>query len=284
MQKDVYIKKNDPAVISAYMRDIESCMRAVLPGFIDKLRYISITEQYLLNNSGLLACCENGSLKKSILDIAAMGLELGTALNHASIIAVKPKEGPPRAKLLIEYQGFIELCYRSNKVLSLAARAVYKADRFDYEYGTNKRLKHIPALANRGGLIAAYAIAQLKGDKYDFEIIDHEAAMAARADSNTPNTSSSPWVKREASMWGKTAMRRLLKRLPLSAEVKDQKKTLDDPKTGKINDQEYHHAKSNSPDLHANALKILQIEKPSSDTEARQILNLMRYLYKANAA
>jgi recombination protein RecT len=259
---------------------------AILPQGIDKQRFATLTALYLDGNPDLLRCDEK-SLRNSILQAAAMGLEIGSPLNHASLLPFKKRGvGLPTVQLIIEYRGYISLCYRSGKMLALSARAVFEKDSFDFRYGSECHLHHKPARGNKGSLSAAYAIAYLYGNQIDFEVIDSETAAQARMDSPGSNHPDSLWNKRPAAMWIKTAIRRLSNRLPQSGEDH-----FDMRNTGFKKDmiasadyQDYLKAIDNAPDLHQEAKSILNIDSPQTLNECRSITQLMRHLYKEKSA
>ena len=273
--------------ISSFMRKVETPIKGVLPATFDKGRYMALVEQYLTDNAALMAC-NHDTLRKAVLDAAAMGLEIGSPLNHATLMRFNSRHGKPTAQLVIEYRGYITLCYRSGKVLALAARAVYEKDDFHFGYGSEKYLRHRPAEVGKGHLVAAYAIAYMPGNQFDFEVIDDETAAQARRDSPGADDPGSLWNKRPANMWIKTACRRLSSRLPQCGEDipalllpgKD-KPTEDNQKLQASNDyKDYQNAMNTKPNLHTQALSILNLTTPETANECRLIVNLMRHLFK----
>jgi recombination protein RecT len=272
--------------ISAFMQRIQPDIAAILPQTLDKQRYATLTSLYLVDNPDLLGCDEK-SLRSSILQAAAMGLEIGSPLNHASLLPFKTRGGGlSRAQLIIEYRGYILLCYRSGKMLALSARAVFENDNFDYRYGSESFLYHKPARNDKGRLIAAYAIAYLYGNQIDFEVIDSEGAAQARQDSPGANHPDSLWNKRPAAMWIKTAIRRLSNRLPQSGEDNFDMRNTGPKKdmVATVDYQNYLKAIENAPDLHQEAKSILNIDSPQTLSECRSITQLMRHLYKAKSS
>lgn len=275
--------KNDK--LSAFMRRIQPEIAAILPQSLDKQRYTTLTSLYLADNPELLGC-DAKSLRNSVLQAAAMGLEIGSPLNHASLLPFKTRGGSlSKAQLIIEYRGYILLCYRSGRMLALSARAVFENDSFDFRYGSESFLYHKPVGHDKGRLIAAYAIAYLHGNQIDFEIVDSEGAAQARQDSPGANHPDSLWNKRPAAMWTKTAIRRLSNRLPQSGEDNFDMRSIGPKKdmVASVDYQNYLKAIENAPDLHQEAKSILNIESPQTLSECRSITQLMRHLYKAKS-
>jgi hypothetical protein len=220
-----------------------------------------------------------------------MGLELGSPLNHATLMHFKAKAGKPKVQLIIEYRGYITLCYRSGKVKALSARAVYSNDQFRFQYGSDKSLYHKPAGQDKGKLIAAYAIAYLIGDQFDFEVIEQEAADQAMSDSAGADQPASIWKTRPATMWTKTAIRRLSNRLPQCGEdstiwgghlIGQPEGTQNLQASDEY--KSYLNAMNTSPELHSQAIAILELSTPRTAHECRLITNLMRHLFKQQQA
>ena len=267
------------------MRKAGPEIKTLLPQTMDASRYAALVAQYLRTNAQLLDC-DQDTLHKAVLDAAVMGLEIGTLLNHANLMRFKARQGKPTVQLVIEYRGYITLCYRSGKVQALSARAVYSNDQFQYRYGSEKKMYHKPANKDKGQLVAAYAIAYMIGNQFDFEVIDQDAAAQAMSDSAGADHPASIWKTRPASMWIKTAIRRLSSRLPQSGEDN----TAIDGRSNKLTKdnqdfqtsteyKSYLNAMNTSPELHNQATGILELNTPSNSNECRMITNLMRYLF-----
>jgi recombination protein RecT len=96
--------------------------------------------------------CDPKSLFGSILFCAEIGLKPNTPLGHAYILPYKGK-----AKFQIGYKGLIEIMYRNPRVKQITARAVFKNDFFEYNYGLRPDLIHKPARTEKGQLECVYA-------------------------------------------------------------------------------------------------------------------------------
>ena len=205
---------------------------SVLPDHISVKKMSRMAHQAVILTPEL-ARCNQLSLINAIIEASALGLEIGggsTAQAH-----LIPYKGV--VKFIPDYKGLVELSYRSPSVASITAHPVYSNDRFDYWYGLNSDLQHNPTKGrDRGDLIAAYAIVKFVNGGYDFEVVEKEDAMAAKARSEAKNSKYSPWNKKEDewTMWVKTALRRLLKRVPKNPELQ-QAITLDRPLSEKQN-------------------------------------------------
>lgn len=120
--------------------------------------------------------------------------------------------------------GLIKKIRQSGEIASIAARVVYKNEidqgrfKFVIEEG-EERLIHEPILwGERGEPMLAYATAKFKDGTVQHEPMTKADIMKARGASKSSGKEHSPWNKWEDEMWRKTAIKRLVKYLPLSAE------------------------------------------------------------------
>lgn len=130
------------------------------------------------------------------------------------------------AQFVMGYKGLADLFYRHEKAVQLDWGAVHEGDNFQYEYGTNSFLKHVPALKNRGPVIAYYVVASLQGGGKPFMVmsvedcISHGKKHSKTFDSKTGEFyKSSPWATSPDSMCLKTVLVQLSKILPLSVQL-----------------------------------------------------------------
>jgi recombinational DNA repair protein RecT len=129
---------------------------------------------------------------------------------------------------------------------------------------------------DRGQLAYAYAIAELSGGGAVVEVINQHDADRARADSPGANRSDSFWRTRTAEMWTKTAIRKLLNRMP-RALARPAIKSRGDP-TPEI--LELINAVCVSPEIYKQTLNDLEIAYPTDSGSIAAILSRMRMLYK----
>jgi recombination protein RecT len=175
----------------------------------DKFTRLALTT---LRTVPKLADCKPSSLLGALMTCAQLGLEPGGPLGQVYLVPFKNE-----ATLIIGYQGFIDLMYRSDRVASVSAHAVYEADEFYFELGTNAHLLHRPALDDRGELIAVYGIAELVSGAKPFDVLSKSDVDKRRARSKSGN--SGPWSTNYEAMARKTAIRQLFKWMPTSIEL-----------------------------------------------------------------
>ena len=171
-----------------------------------------------VSSSPDLAACETKSFLAAMMQAAQLGLEPNTPLGQAYIIPYKD-HGVPKAQFQIGYKGLIDLAYRSGQVSIIDAQVVYENDDFDYELGLEPKLKHRPALTNRGKPILYYAMFRTKDGGFGFQVMSYEDCMAhARKYSKAYNGGFSPWTTNFDEMAKKTVLKKALKYAPLKSD------------------------------------------------------------------
>ena len=127
-------------------------LESILPEWITYKRFVNMSLM-AITRTPKLAECEFSSIYLSLMECARLGLYPDG--RQAAIVPYKGK-----ATLLPMVQGIIELMLRAPKVAKVEARVVYDGDYFDYAYGLNSRLDHVPSGDGAEGreIIASYAI------------------------------------------------------------------------------------------------------------------------------
>jgi recombination protein RecT len=163
--------------------------------------------------------CDAASVMKSIRTIAAAGL-----VPDGREAAIVPFSGKAQAMPMVF--GLIKMARRSGDVRDIRAHIVYQREldegRFDYVVGDEERLVHQPVLfGDKGDPVAAYAIGKLKDGTIVREFMDAAQIDKIRRSSPQQRKHDKPngiWQQWSEEMWKKTVIRRLCKRLDLSAE------------------------------------------------------------------
>ena len=215
MTKALTVKEKDS--VKALLANNIKAIQSVLPKHLTPEKMLRMVYTAVILTPKL-ARCSQLSLLNAVIESSAIGLEIGGPLAEAHLLPYKNE-----VKLIPDYKGLIKLAYQSSIVAAFTARPVYKNDQFDYRYGLNDDLVHVPFKGgDRGELVAAYALVKLTTGGVDFEVVEHDDAMAAKACSPAKNSEFSPWNKKadEWTMWVKTAVKKLLKRVPLSPDLR----------------------------------------------------------------
>lgn len=184
----------------------------------DRMTRIALTE---LRKVPKLLTCTPESFCGAIMACSQLGLEPGSALGQIYLIPYGKE-----VQVQLGYKGMIELARRSGQIVSLSAHEVYEKDFFEFEYGLDEKLKHIPSLEDRGKLIAVYAVAKFVGGGHQIEVMSKSDVDKIRATSKSGN--SGPWLSFYSEMAKKTVVKKLFKYLPISIEKLQLATALDD--------------------------------------------------------
>lgn len=178
-----------------------------LPRHLTVERFTRIAQSAVSKNSKLGECTP-ASILKCCMDCSSLGVEPD---NRKAYIIPYGRE----ATLVIGYMGLIELVRRSGDVVSIYAETVCEADEFSWHNG---EVEHrIDWRNDRGAVQAVYAVARLKSGEVQTAVMTKTEVEAIRKRSKAGN--SGPWVDHWSEMAKKTAVRRLVKMLPMSSEI-----------------------------------------------------------------
>lgn len=190
-------------------------LMALLDGTVSADRFKAVVLHSIARNPSIQRC----SLE-SVLDAvrvsATLQLEPTGILGEGYIIDYGGK-----AQFEAGYRGLMKLARRSGIVASMDSQVVYNNDRFGIQLGTDPRIEHVPSTdsADRGGFRGVYAWARLSTGELVIEWMTDADVQAVRRSSRAGNGASSPWVAHPGEMFRKTAIKRLMKRLPLGTDA-----------------------------------------------------------------
>jgi recombination protein RecT len=222
----VATRDNSPAgLIKTYSSDFAS----VLPSHVKAETWVRLAQGALRKGKRgddgrfeleVAAANNPGVFLAALLDAARLGLEPGTEQYYLT-----PRKVAGRLEILgiVGYQGHIELMYRAGAVGSVIAEVVYAGDRFRYQPGRDDVPDHEIDwdAADRGALRLVYAYARMKDGAVSKVVVLNKADIdRIKASSQGARSEYSPWVKHEAAMWLKSAVRQLQKWVPTSAEFR----------------------------------------------------------------
>jgi len=201
----------------------ESMLKDLLPKGMTVQKFQAIVVAAVADNMDLLDC-DRGSLLKSCLQAAELGLSLNKAMGEADILKTFNR-GRTEAQFRPRYKGLMKLALQAGDVLKIESRIVYAKDQFEIEEGIESRIIHKHGLGNRGDMIGAYCVWKLRNGESQFEVMDKEEIEAIRNRSegwkafSAGKIKSTPWSTDPAEMWRKTVVRRATKYMPLSTEA-----------------------------------------------------------------
>ena len=192
-------------------------IKKALPAVLTPERFTRMVLSAVSANKDL-AACETKSFLAAMMQAAQLGLEPNTPLGQAYIIPYRDnKSGTLRAQFQLGYKGMIDLAYRSDQVSVIDAQVVYENDEFDYELGLEPKLKHKPALSNRGKAILYYAMFRTKDGGYGFQVMSYDDVVT-HARKYSKAFTSGPWSNNFDEMAKKTVLKKVLKYAPLKSD------------------------------------------------------------------
>ncbi|MCA6093467.1 recombinase RecT [Streptomyces sp. SCA3-4] len=207
-----------PATLVQFVEAMRPQIERALPahmGGADRIARIALTE---LRRVEHLAECTQESFAGALMTCAALGLEPGGVSGEAYLLPFwNKKVRAYEVQLVIGYQGMIRLFWQHPLASGLDARPVYEGDEFEYEYGLDPKLRHVPGRGPRGQATHYYAVARLANGGSAFVVLSVEDVEAIRRRSKAKEFG--PWASDYDAMACKTAVRRLFKLLPKSAEL-----------------------------------------------------------------
>jgi len=194
---------------------MENQMAMALPEHISPQKISRVIMTEISKNPRLLKCTKE-SVLTSVMEACQLGLVPNSVQGLAYLIPYGTK-----CQLITGYKGLISLALQSGRLASIWGRIVREGDDFKYEEGTNPFIHHKPLIGSRadkaGKVIGAYAIAKMKGgEDTQFEFLALLDIERVKARSSSGNRG--PWVDDYDQMAKKTAVRQLLKWLPLESE------------------------------------------------------------------
>lgn len=216
--------------------------------------------------------CSAMSFCSAVVQAAQMGLEFGE-MKHCALV---PYGG--EIKLMVQYQGWLAMLWRSRSVKNVQAKAVFDGDTFNVEYGSETRVTHIPMFKSIKPVLYYAAAVPTEGElmvevmSYE-QVVDHMKQYAKGYDRK-----DSAWNSSFDAMALKTVLRKLIKLLPLTVDApirqaleRDEKVWEADVQTARL---EKFKEISEAPDLPTEADKKVAWEHYSKVLKNAQILKI----------
>lgn len=187
-------------------------INAAIPAVMEKNaeRFVRALMTECQKTPALLDCSPK-SLFGGVIQVAALGLELGGPAGQAYLLPFKGE-----ATLCIGYRGFITLAFRAG-VHNFTPRTVREGDIFDIHYGTRNELIHAPKFPIDGEVTGYYAVVKTPSGGTDFEYLT-KAQAEEHKNRYALSKNGGPWKTAFDEMAKKSCIRKLAKRVPLSVE------------------------------------------------------------------
>lgn len=200
------------AQVRAELDAREGQIEALLGRDIPVERFLTVA-LHAVNSNRDIARCTALSIVEAIREAAALRLEPTGLLGDAYLVRYGDK-----ARLMPGYRGLMKLARRTGDVDSIDAQVVYANDpQFEIRLGSNPEVVHVPSLNDRGGFVGAYAYARLRTGELVVEWMSNADLEKIRRSSRASD--DGPWKTWPEEMYRKSALRRLMKRLPLTTEA-----------------------------------------------------------------
>jgi len=217
-----------PTIMDLF-EQMKPAIAQAIPQHMTPERLLRIATTSIRTNPKLRICSPE-SLLGAVMQCAQLGLE-PSVLGHAYLVPYRNKKKDAQgrdlgwideAQFQIGYKGLIELARRTGQISSIMAQAVHEKDEFEYEYGINEKLKHVPADGERGPVIKYYAYAKFKDGGYSFLVMS-KADIELHRDrfsksKNRQGQIYGPWLDHFDEMAKKTVLKALMKYMPISVE------------------------------------------------------------------
>lgn len=203
------------------LSDFEPEVKKLLPEHISPERFTRVVLLAVTQNAELLEA-ERKSFFNACLKCASDGLLPDG--RESTLQIYKLKDGTKQCQYMPMVGGLIKKMRNSGEIQTITSNLVYEKDHFEYRVdGDGETFIHKPEVFKpRGEAIGVYCMVKTKDGGLFFEILSKDQVMAVKAASKSGGSNFSPWNGAFWSeMWRKTALRRLSKRLPMSAEVEN---------------------------------------------------------------
>jgi len=216
---------SNPAPVIPFEQAIETAMLSVktsIPNHIDFNIALQMFKNLRSKNPALASCT-----KESLIGAMLTASELGLMPVNQQVYFIpyfNNKKNVMECQLQIGYQGMVDLFYRSDRAVSVDAKAVREKDIFEYDDGLNPMLTYKPCFKGLPGeTYGYYAMAKLKdgGIKIVYmtkdEVMAHAKQFCKAIDKNGNFTG--PWGTNFDEMGKKTVLKKLFKVLPKSINL-----------------------------------------------------------------
>ncbi|RBQ21542.1 recombinase RecT [Spongiactinospora rosea] len=231
----VELQKKKVATARQLFQQMRPQFAVALPQHVSVDRFLRMALTAVQKTPKLLDCTQE-SLLAALLESARLGLEPGT--KQAAIVPYGKT-----ATFIAQWQGLVELMYRSGQVMSVTAEFIHENDPWKYRIGDGGTFWHEPDVLSgeRGPIVLAYAYAEIKGggrskivtlnrgeaefvrDRYSkaYALAEQHRREEPDEFARVPDKGwfNSTWHTEFDAMWRKSAVRRLADWVPQSPEL-----------------------------------------------------------------
>lgn len=207
---------SNKSVLTNYIKTMEGEIAKALPSVITPERFTRIVMSALSTNPKL-ADTTPQSFLGAMMTAAQLGVEPNTPLGQAYLIPYKNK-GVLECQFQLGYKGMMDLAYRSGQISTIQSQVVYANDEFEFSFGLEPTLRHVPAKSDRGEATHVYAVWRTKdGSGYGFEVMSMED-IRSHAQKFSKSFGFGPWQTNFEEMAKKTVLKKALKYAPMKSD------------------------------------------------------------------
>lgn len=167
-----------------------------------------------LQSNPKLALCVPATVQNSVINVAAVGLTLNSALGYAYLVpeGVKQQDGTWRdeCKLRVSYKGLIKIATDSGSIMLVKAEIVKEKDEFTYTGAFSLPEHRMNPFQDRGKTIGVYCAAKTHQGDWIVDVMGLDDITKIKAAAKTKNV----WDNWEDEMIKKAIIKRASKQWP----------------------------------------------------------------------
>lgn len=169
--------------------------------------------QHLSRSPSLMSLAINDSLnvQLAVLNVAAIGISLNPALQHAYLV---PRGG--KICLDISFRGLIKIATDSGSIKWAKSELVYEEDEFEWNGVCERPTHKADIFGKRGKVIGGYCLAKLNDDSFMLEAMSIDDIKKIQSKSKAKRDDS-PWALWWEEMAKKSIIKRAAKTWPQAA-------------------------------------------------------------------
>ncbi len=199
------------------IKALESQFKMALPSHVSTDRFIRTVLTAIQQTPDIVQADRN-SLFAACMKAASQGLQLDG--KEAALVTFKRKDDTIQVQYMPMLSGLLKLVRNSGELSSITSQIIYEKDKFKYWVDSDgEHLNHEPNMfIDRGQVIGCYALAKTKDNAVYIEVLTMDEINAVKNVSRSKD--KGPWAGAfKHEMYKKTALRRLIKRLPVSTDL-----------------------------------------------------------------
>ena len=224
MSKAIQNATNNKSVTNSNQKNLQNYIKAMekqiakaLPSVITPDRFTRIVLSAISANPKLGDTTPESFLG-AMMTAAQLGVEPNTPLGQAYLLPYwNSKKKCFECQFQLGYKGMIDLAYRSGEVSTIQAQVVYENDKFNFSYGLEPKLEHVPATSDRGDAVYVYAVFRTKDGGFGFEVMSMDD-VRSHAAKYSKSFNNGPWQTNFEEMAKKTVLKKVLKYAPLKSD------------------------------------------------------------------